>query len=102
MPAEILVPTTLIIGVVSIAILPFGIKAAKSAPSRIIISLIYLGILLIGGFMGRAGIIADEQGIAGDKVSPFFGTEWYFMLVFVAAATIFQTLLIRKLRDKDR
>lgn len=96
---EIVVPTTLIIGVASIVILPFGIRAAKSILSRVAIGFVYIGIFVMGGFMYRSGVIADEQGIAGDTVSPFFGTEWYFMLAFVTTATLFQVLLIRKRKN---
>lgn len=101
MPAEILVPATLILGLASIVILPFGIRAAKSTSSRAAIGLLYLCILTIGYFMGRAGMIADEQGIGGNEVPPFYGTEWYFMLVLVTAATMLQALLIRKHRSKE-
>jgi NADH:ubiquinone oxidoreductase subunit 3 (subunit A) len=102
MPAEILVPLTLIFGVLSLIILPWGIMASHSGRSRIALVLIYLSILTIAYFMFRAGIIADERGIGGNEVAPFYGTEWYFMLGFTVLAVFYQMFKIYKLLRSAR
>jgi hypothetical protein len=90
------------LGVTNLALLPFSFMRSRNNLDRLIPGVFIVAATVMCYFLERAGYISDAQGIGGDQVPPFFGTEWYFLLAVGILAIVFQLRLLKKSVKKDR
>lgn len=96
--AFIIVSSVFTLGVINLILTPFSFAKFKKASQRIPLGLFVLSAMAMWYFMGRAGIVADEQGIGGNQVPPFYGSEWYISICIGATSLFYQVMLWRKLK----
>ncbi len=92
----------LLLGLINTALLTKSFRAANRAAYRVILSVACVLALVICYFMGRAGIISDEQMVSGSDVAPFYGTEWYLLVAIGVVTLLFQFYLIRKSSHRQK
>lgn len=100
--AFITVSGVLILGVINLILIPFSFAKFKKVSQRIPLGLFVLAAMAMWYFMGRAGIVADEQGIGGNQVPPFYGSEWYISIGIGVTSLFYQVLLWKRLKPGKR
>lgn len=99
MVEAVLVMGSFVSGLGLIVTLPFAFWKAPYAYQRIILAILYIGIVVVAQFMWNSGTIADETGVSCCRtIPPLYDWGWHILLALSVLTFGFQIYLLTRKR----